>query len=140
VLLVGLATLIRLAEANVEDMGMVVGMNRLRHAYLEVASELEPYFVTGHHDDEEGVRRSYGLPAGFSLAHLLAGTPNLVGAIDVVVAGVLAAVIADTLGASDAVDVAAGVATALVFAAGLAALAYRTFARARRASRPRFPA
>ncbi len=140
VLLVGLATLIRLAEANAEDMGLVVGMNRLRHAYLELAPDLEPYFVTGHHDDEAGVMQSYGLSAGFSLAHILAGTPNLVGAIDVVVAGVLAAVVADALGASDAVDVTAGIATALLFAAGLAALAYRTISRARRAARPRFPA
>src|SRR5690349_15934088 len=46
VLLVGLATTLRLAAANSEDFGLVVGMNRLRHAYLELAPELEPYFIT----------------------------------------------------------------------------------------------
>src|SRR5262245_16104393 len=46
VLLVGLATVIRLADANTDDFGLVLGMNRLRHAYLELAPELEPYFVT----------------------------------------------------------------------------------------------
>src|SRR5215469_14470252 len=89
VLLMGLATLIRLAEDNTEDFGLVIGMNLLRHAYLELAPELEPYFVTGHHDDEANVLRSYGLGSSFGLSRILAGTPNLVAAINVVVVGVL---------------------------------------------------
>jgi hypothetical protein len=52
VLLVGVATVLRLSDANTDDFWLVVGMNRLRHAYLELAPELEPYFVTAHHDDE----------------------------------------------------------------------------------------
>jgi hypothetical protein len=47
VLLVGVATDLRLSAANADDLGLVIGMNRLRHAYLELAPELEPYFVTG---------------------------------------------------------------------------------------------
>ncbi len=39
---------------------MVAGMNRLRHAYVEIAPELEPYFVTGTTDDEEGVMKTLG--------------------------------------------------------------------------------
>src|SRR5215467_9441696 len=41
VLLAGLATLTRLGNANTDDFGVVLGMNRLRHAYLELAPELE---------------------------------------------------------------------------------------------------
>src|SRR5690348_12454467 len=41
VLLVGVATVLRLGAANGEDFGLVIGMNRLRHAYLELAPELE---------------------------------------------------------------------------------------------------
>lgn len=59
VLLVGLATFLRLGDANTDDFGLVLGMNRLRHAYLELAPDLEPYFVTGHHDDMVGVMQSY---------------------------------------------------------------------------------
>src|SRR5690348_12593861 len=51
VLPVGVATVIRLADANTDDFGLVLGMNRLRHAYLELAPDLEPYFVTEYHDD-----------------------------------------------------------------------------------------
>jgi hypothetical protein len=140
VLLVGLATLIRLAEDNTEDFGWVIGMNRLRHAYLELAPELEPYFVTGHHDDEANIMRSYGMGAGFSLSRILAGTPNLVAAIDVVLVGALAALIADTLGAPDAVDVVVGVVAALVAAIGISTLALRSMMHGRQAHRPRFPA
>jgi hypothetical protein len=129
-----------LAEDNTEDFGLVIGMNRLRHAYLELAPELEPYFVTGHHDDEASLMRSYGLGSSFGLSRILAGTPNLVAAINVLVVGVLAALLADTLGAPDAADVAVGVVAALAAAAGIAALASRSISSARRAHRPRFPA
>src|SRR5215204_2670051 len=51
VLLVGLGTYFRLIEADIEDAWLIVGMNRIRHAYLELAPELQPYFITSHHDD-----------------------------------------------------------------------------------------
>ena len=140
VLLVGLATLIRLAEDNTEDFGLVVGMNRLRHAYLELAPELEPFFVTGYHDDDAGLMRTYGLGAHFGPSHILAGAPNLVAAINVVVVGALAALIADMLGAPTAVAVVFGVVTALVAAIGIGVLAYRSMSQGHQTHRPRFPA
>jgi hypothetical protein len=139
VLLVGLATLIRLAADNAEDFGLVIGMNRLRHAYLELAPELEPYFVTGHHDDEAGIMRSYGLGSSFNLGRVLAGTPNLVAAINVVLVGVLAALVADTLGARDTVDLVVGVIAALAVSVGFCVFAFRSMQRSRRAHRPLFP-
>ena len=42
VLLVGIATVIRLGDANTDDFGLVMGMNRLRHAYLELAPSWSP--------------------------------------------------------------------------------------------------
>ena len=99
VLLVGLATVLRLGDANTDDFGLVLGMNRLRHAYLELAPELEPYFVTGRHDDMAGLTQSYGLGYHSGLGRVLAATPNLVAIIDAVVFGVFAALIAQILGA-----------------------------------------
>lgn len=139
VLLVGVATVIRLGGANTDDFGLVMAMNRLRHAYLELAPELEPYFVTAQHDDEASVLQSYGLSYRPGAARYLAGTPNVVGAINVVLAGVLAALIAQTLGAPDAVAIVAGVVVALAAVAGHIVLASRSIAWARRAYRPRFP-
>lgn len=115
-------------------------MNRLRHAYLELAPELEPYFVTAHHDDDEAsVMRSYGLDQRLRLSRFLASTPNLVAAINVVVVGALAAFIADTLGGTDAVDIVVGGVAALVTATAFGALAFHTIASARRTHHPRFP-
>lgn len=141
VLLVGIATVIRLGDANTEDFGLVSGMNRLRHAYLELAPELEPYFITAHHDDEAGIMLTYQLVrhSGLRFSRVLAGTPTVVGAINVVVAGVLAALIADTLGASDVTNVVVGIVAALAAAIGFGLLAATTIAGVRREYRPRFP-
>jgi hypothetical protein len=141
VLLVGIATVIRLGDANTEDLGMVAGMNRIRHAYLELAPELEPYFMTGHNDDEASIMRTYRLIHHFGLtgSRILAGTPTLVAAINVVVVGVLAALVSDTFGASDTADIAVGVGAALVAAIGFGALALGSIANARRHYLPRFP-
>jgi hypothetical protein len=116
VLLMGLLTLLRLSDANTEEVGLVVGMNRLRQAYLELAPELEPYFVTGHDDDEASILQTYGLSAG-----------------------VLAALVTQALGASAASVVAVGVIVAGATSIGFFALAYRAVASMRRAHRPLFP-
>ncbi|HEX8034863.1 MAG TPA: hypothetical protein VF510_13490 [Ktedonobacterales bacterium] len=139
VLLLGLATVIRLEDTVTEDYGLVIGMNRLRHAYLELAPELEPYFVAAHHDDAVGVTASFGFGAGYGIVRLLAGTPTVVAAINVVVVGVLAALIAQVAGASEAIVVAVGVVTALTAVIGLGALASRAIARKRQLYPPRFP-
>jgi hypothetical protein len=140
VLFVGLATLIRLSDANGEDYGLVIGMNRLRHGYLELAPELEPYFLTGHTDDEASVWQSYGAGARLRLSRILAGTPNLVAAINIVIFGVFAALLAQTLGASDGMALVVGVLAALALAAAIILLTSRLIAATRRAYRPRFPA
>ena len=55
VLFLGIATHLRLVAINGEEIELVLAMNRLRHAYLAIAPGLEPYFTTGHHDDERGL-------------------------------------------------------------------------------------
>src|SRR5215207_5493290 len=54
VLFLGLATYVRLVSINHDEHRWVRGMNRIRAGYLELAPELERYFVTSHHDDERG--------------------------------------------------------------------------------------
>jgi hypothetical protein len=139
VLLMGVGTFIRLGDANTDNFGLVIGMNRLRHAYLDVAPELEPYFVAGHHDDRAGLMQTYGLGYQLSQHPLLASTPPVVAAINMVVAGVLGALSAEVLGASDTIRLAAGIVVALVAAVGHGGLAVRSIAHVRRAYQPRFP-
>jgi hypothetical protein len=139
VLLMGFATFIRLGEANTDDIGLVIGMNRLRHAYLELAPELQPYFTTGHHDDLVSIMQSYGMGYPLSLSRVLGATPSLVAAINMVVVGIVAALIAEALGAPGTANVLVGVVAALAAAVGHAALAFRSITRWRRGHRPRFP-
>jgi hypothetical protein len=140
VLLVGLATIFRLGAANTQDSALVGGMNRLRHGYLELAPELEPYFMTAHHDDQAGIMQTYGMGPRMSVTHLLAGTPNLVAAINIVVFGVFVALIAQTLGASDQIVLLTGLIAAVAAVVSFVAWAGSTIRQARKTYHPRFPA
>jgi hypothetical protein len=59
--------------------GPILAMNRLRHAYLKIAPALEPYFTTGHHDDEQGLAASYLRQAGYLAAFQLASPMDPTG-------------------------------------------------------------
>ncbi len=139
VLLMGVATAIRLGDANVDDFGLVMSMNRLRHAYMELAPELEPYFTTSHHDDPASIIRSYGLGYRMNIARILGGTPSLVAAINVVVFGVITFLIAGGLGASITASVIARVAAALAGALAHGAMVSHAIRSSRSGIHPRFP-
>ena len=53
---IGLATVVRLVQLNSEDVELVVGMNRLRRGYLDLAPELEQLL---HHRPRRGRRRDH---------------------------------------------------------------------------------
>ena len=139
VLLVGLGTYIRLVEADIEDAWLVIGMNRLRHAYLELAPDLDSYFVTGHHDDEGGLLQTYSFRRRVGVGHLLAGSPVVVGIIDAVISGVLAAIVCEALGAVTWIQVVVGLVVAVVAAAVLVTVFVRRVSRFLHSYRPRFP-
>ena len=112
--LVGLATFARLGEANGEDVLCIQGMNRIRHAYLEIAPRLEPYFVTRRHDDMAAIFATYGASPvagssiGSGLHHAFVMTQGMVGIINAMVAAVFGALLAIQAGSSAAVAVGAG--------------------------------
>jgi hypothetical protein len=94
VFFVGVATVRRLLMLNLDDYTWVVGMNRLRHAYLESHPELEPNFITSRYDDLPGVLQTLGLgPASApSLGTVFHGFVTLPGMVSVIVASVGAAI------------------------------------------------
>jgi hypothetical protein len=139
VMLLGLATFVRLVEADVEDTWTIIGMNRLRHAYVEIAPELAEYFVTSSTDDEPGVQRTYAFRAHLGVGHLLAGSPVIVGVIDSMIGGVLAAVVGQAAGAPPWLQITVGILVGLAMAAALGAMGYRRVAQLRRNYRPLFP-
>ncbi|MEA2645013.1 MAG: hypothetical protein QOE92_96 [Chloroflexota bacterium] len=146
VLFVGFATVGRLSTLNREDARWLVGMNRIRRAYLEMHPELEPYFLTGSHDDRAGLMKTLGMdgpaPGAPGIRDLLHGfqtLPAMVGTVNSVVAGTWAALIAAALGAAIVVAVAIGVGAGLLTSTALWLLTRRSFVRFVAELRPAFP-
>lgn len=70
VVFVGLVTISRVNALNRENFRWITGMNRLRHAYLEMYPDLEPYFVASSHDDLRGFGLTMSLPIASRLSPL----------------------------------------------------------------------
>jgi hypothetical protein len=142
VLFLGLATHIRLVAINREEVELVLAMNRLRRAYLTIAPGLEPYFTTGHHDDQRGLAASYlhaEFPGGLRpWAQFFQATPTIVATVDAALAAAIVVLAVRAAEAATTVAVAAGAVAFLVVWAAL-------FSRQRRAldplhrTPPRFP-
>ena len=94
VVFTGISTIGRLMQLNGDDFRWVIGMNRLRHAYLELHPELEPYFITGHYDDLSGALQTIGyqLATGRRVGSVLHTMQVLPGMLSVIVASVVGAI------------------------------------------------
>lgn len=90
VFFLGVTTYVRVVQINEEDIFVVLAMNRLRRAYLDMSPELDPYFTTGAHDDETGLWTTFlmGQTRNPSpLLHFFVTTPTLVATLDAILAG-----------------------------------------------------
>ena len=96
-LFVGLATFTRLDEVNGEDAIWVAGMNRIRHAYLEIGPGLAPYFISGASDDSAGLEKTFGVHRpGSAVAHWIVTMPGMIAVIDGVLAGLIVGLAVNT--------------------------------------------
>ena len=115
-------------------------MNRIRHAYLQITPEVEPYLVMGAHDDEQSINLSMGTPPNTNFVlDILVSTPFVLATINSVIGGVIAVLLAQQLGVDTAVAVVLTiVGVALVF--GLQVLvATRGIAASIAGYTPKFP-
>ena len=95
----GVSTVARLGQNNYEDAVWIQGMNRIRHAYLELVPALEPYFITSHYDDEKGMlQSSFAMPRRPSLLQPFLSIPGVVAVVDSAVAGAIVGIAALGLG------------------------------------------
>jgi hypothetical protein len=142
VLLIGVATWIRLGASNYHEAMCVIGMNRIRAAYLELAPDVERYFVMSAHDDPPGLAITMGVLPGsgalFWLLQILSGTGTVVMILNAVLAAVIVALVALRLeGASATLGVGA---LGFVFALVLQGLyIQRTIRKVQAGLRPLFP-
>ena len=89
----GVVTIARLAQVNHENRLWVQGMNRIRNAYLQLAPELDRYFVASRYDDEAGVLvTSLGAHRRLSRLQPFVAVPGVIAVIDSVVAGAAAGI------------------------------------------------
>jgi len=119
VVFVGLVTIGRVNTLNPENFQLVAGMNRLRRAYLEAYPDVEPYFISGSHDDLRGFLLTMSLPNLGTRPSLLTGLaqgfqtlPAMLAVIVSLVAGLMGALLAASLGAATTISV---VVAAIVF-------------------------
>jgi len=143
-LFIALATLGRITDASNDDLRSIQGMNRLRHAYLEIAPGLEPYLIASQHDDMHGILSTYGeaddQPSFFgSFVHGLTTTPGMVAVIAAALAGLFGGVVALDLGADGAIASGIGLASFAVFFGLMLGFAGRAFNRFAARLAPRFP-
>ena len=114
-LFVGVATFLRMGASNYYDAQCVIGMNRIRAAYLELAPDLERYFVMSAHDDVRGLGITMGVPPGTApLVHVIAATPTVVSIVDSVVAAAVVGMLVLLADAATPAVLAACIATFLV--------------------------
>ena len=137
---IGLGTFVRLSLVNWEDAHWTQGMNRIRNAYLDIAPELEPYFVTSRYDDDRGILQSSvamrELP-GPTQAFI--AVPGVVAVVDSVVAGAVAGIAAIGLDLGTAGALLLGGAAFLLSLACFVAYAGREIGRYRREIEILFP-
>jgi hypothetical protein len=112
VLFIGYTTWLRMYAANYHDAMAVMGMNRIRGAYLALAPDLEPIFVMGTTDDPVGMTRTMAVPPRLSpVVHLVSATPSVINVLNSVVAGALTGIVAvSVFGLPTALGAALGVA------------------------------
>lgn len=139
VLLLGTLTAVRVHNVMDDDEALVLAMNRLRAAYVDLDAGIAPYLLTGATDDDAGVAQTYGLWRTRRTSQLLGSTGIFVIAVNAVVAGVFVALVTQWGGAPTAVTAVLGGLGLLGYAAGFFGLSARDHRRTTRAWSPRFP-
>jgi hypothetical protein len=111
VIFVGVVTFVRVVQSNAEDRRWLLAMNRIRHGYLHVAPDLEPYFTTSQYDDPAGLVQSYGrsrgMPTPFSG---LLSTAGVVSTVNGMLVAIFVGLVVSELGGGVGAVAAAGVA------------------------------
>lgn len=140
ILFLGFTTTLRMDNANHHDAMCVIGMNRIRAGYLELAPDLERFFVMGTTDDIAGIGKTMGgLPNRPFFVEIFAATPTIVSVLNCVIAATIVALGAIQVGLSTGVSILAGSVVGI-----LAFIAWSYFVREHSMSlmmshRPTFP-
>lgn len=137
-LALGTLTGIRVSLASQEDAQLVLGMNRIRAAYLALAPEIAPYLTAGTADDGAGLYQTYTLGAPRPpWIHVVGSTNFFLSTINSILAGVLGALVTHQAGGSELLTAVLGSLTGLLYFAGVLRVGMLLFRTSQQ--EPRFP-
>jgi hypothetical protein len=140
-LLLGTLTGLRVHNASADDMAMLLGMNRLRSAYVELDPAIERYLVTSRYDDSAGLKASYLMGNRRStLSHVVASTGMFINVVNGLVAGTLGALVAASADAPPWLIALIGTASGLAYIGATVEIFSRMFSGSRIHSRFPTPA
>jgi hypothetical protein len=141
VIMIGTLTQMRLGNAAIEDLAHVIGMNRLRAAYLELDPGIERYLVTSAHDDDPGIWQTYNHLMGPNpIWQPFASSTTFITLVNAGLTGVFAGLVAVALDAPGPLVGAAAAGCGLVYLGISATLAVRQVGRMNRRYVSLFPA
>jgi hypothetical protein len=131
---IGTLTQMRVGNAAIEDLALVIGMNRLRAAYVELDPAIERYLVTSAHDDDKGVWQTYNPLVGpHRLPNLLASGGTFITVVTAGLTGAFGALVALALDAPGPIIGVVAAACGLAFLVGSVLLGRRKYRRIKRA-------
>lgn len=140
VLFIGIASVVRMGKTNYNDALCVIGMNRIRHAYLELTPEVKPYLVMSAHDDLQSVNISMGYPPGMNFAAgVVVSTPFVMSTINSILGAMIAVIAAQQLNVTTPWAIVAGVSGFLLVFGLQGILAVRDISAGVGSYRPMFP-
>ena len=141
VIMVGTLTQMRLGNAAIEDLAHVIGMNRLRAAYVELDPGIERYLVTSAHDDDPGIWQTYNHLMGPNpIWQPFASSTTFITLVNAGLTGVFTALVAVALDAPGPLVATVAAACGLAFLGTSAALDVRRVQRMNRRYVSLFPA
>jgi hypothetical protein len=139
VVMIGSLTQIRVVNASNEDLAHVIGMNRLRAAYLELDPDIERYPVTSAHDDGCGIWQTYNYLMAPNPTQPLASSVAFILLVNSGLSGVFAALVAVALDAPGPLVGAVAAACGLAFLGISLTLVVRQYRRMQRRYVALFP-
>jgi hypothetical protein len=138
--IVGTLTQMRVRNQSIEDLAHVIGMNRLRAAYVELDPGLERFLVTSPHDDDAGMWQTYNHLMGTTARRqLLASSGAFIAFVNAALTGAFAGLAALALDAPGPVVGVVAAAAGLVFLVFSVVTGSRKFQRIMRPYVPLFP-
>ena len=118
ILALGTLTGVRVHNASREDAAIIVGMNRLRAAYVQMDPGIAEYLVTSQYDDQAGLMATYTMGMRRStISHVIGSTSMFINIVNAIVAGTLGALIADAAAGDPVATSLAGIVAGVAYLA-----------------------